>query len=202
MSKEIIGYLSGFLVFASIIPYAIRVYQRKITANIITWAIWSVLGGAILLNYRAVGAEDNKWPAVFGCINPVLITLLAILRGKIAPITKFDISCFIIGILSIILWWNLRLDKETVQYALYVGIIGDLCAGVPTWNYVKKNPAEDRPLMWLLYMLGYGIAVFAITEHTFSNYILPIYMAVMSGIITIPLIRYRIQAKIPIKEWW
>ncbi len=88
------------------------------------------------------------------------------------------------------------------QYALYVGIIGDLCAGIPTWNFVRKHPSEDRPLMWVLYGIGYGLAVFAITEHSFSNYILPIYMAAMTIVIAIPLIEYRLRAKISLKEWW
>jgi len=96
----------------------------------------------------------------------------------------------------------LHCNKETVQYALYVGITGDLCAGIPTWHYVRENPTEDRPLMWLLFMVGYGIAVFAITEHTFSNYLLPLYMAAMAFIIALPLIRYRIWNNTPFMEWW
>lgn len=202
MNKELIGHISGFLVFSSIIPYGIRVFQRKITPNIVTWFIWSIVGVAILLNYKGSGAKNNVWPAIFGCINPVLITFIAVFRGKVALITKFDIVCLILGLISIILWLILKSHQETLQYALYVGIIGDLCAGVPTWNFVKEHPDEDRPLMWVLYGIGYGLAVFAITDHTFANYILPIYMSVMVVIVAIPLIRYRIENKIPLSGWW
>jgi len=202
MNKELIGHISGFLVFSSIIPYGIRVFQRKITPNIVTWFIWSIVGIAILLNYKGSGAKNNVWPAVFGCINPVIITVIAIFRGKVAPITKFDILCLILGLVSIVLWLILKSNQETLQYALYIGMIGDLCAGIPTWNFVKKHPDEDRPLMWILYGVGYGLSVFAITDHTFSNYILPIYMSIMVVIVAIPLIKFRIFNEIPLSEWW
>ena len=64
-----------------------------------------------------------------------------------------------------------------------------------------KNPKKDKPLPWMLFAFGYGISIFAITNHTFSNYSLPVFMLVVPALVWWPLLKYRIKNNIPIKYW-
>lgn len=202
MKPETIGLISGLLVTISVVPYAVRTYQRKIQPNLVSWTIWTVLALALLLTYRSAGATSNVWPAVFGFTNPLLISLLIFWRGKRNRPNRLEVVFIIVGIAAIVLWWFLRESKSLAKYALYVAILADACAAIPTIVSVWKNPDEDRPFAWLMFAVGYGLSLFAIEDNTFSNYLLPIYMTVGSASITIPLIRHRWRNKTPLKEWW
>lgn len=204
MSTETFGHISGFLVAVCIIPYSIRVWQKKITPEPTSWLLWSILGLALLLTYKDSGAQDNIWPAVFGFTNPILIFLLILVKqkGRLKKITeKTDLFCLIAGLVSLLMWALMRKDPHLVQYALYIAIIADGLAAIPTIISYRNNPIEDRPFAWGLFSVGYGLAIFAINEHTIANYALPLYMFTTSMIVTMLLLAFRIKQKIPLKEW-
>ncbi len=102
---------------------------------------------------------------------------------------------------SLVMWFLLSENKYLSQYALYVAIIADACAAYPTITFLWENPLEDRPFAWGLFSIGYGIAIFAVTDPRPSNYILPLYMWFGSLCVTLPLIGYRIKHKIPLSKW-
>jgi hypothetical protein len=186
----------------NIIPYAIRVHQGKIRPVPTSWSLWSIIGLALLLTYRSSGAKANVWPAVFGFTNPTLITILSIYRGeKWKRPELHEWFCLAFGAVSLVTWWFVRQRQELSQYALYLAIVADLCAAIPTIVFFRREPDGDRPFAWFFYAIGYFIAIFAITERTFANYILPLYMTVGSLTATLLLVIPRIHRKIPLKEW-
>jgi len=202
MSAELFGMLSGGLVVISIIPYSIRTYQGKIHPNLTSWSLWTVIGLALLLTYKSSGAEANVWPAMFGFTNPLLVTILAARRmGEWAKLNKVEVACMVFGLMALVLWLIVHQDRGLVQYALYLAIIADACAAIPTIVFVWTQPDGDRPFAWGLFAVGYGLAFFAITEHTFANYVLPAYMTVGSFSVTVPLALYRMRQKVPLREW-
>jgi hypothetical protein len=197
-----IGMISGGLVLVSLIPYAIRVYEGKIHPVPTSWSLWSLIGLALLLAYKSSGAGANVWPAVFGFTNPTLVMILAIRRRehwkKPEP---YEWACLIFGIVSLVMWVFVRDNKELSAYALVLAIVADLFAAIPTLVFFVKQPLEDRPFAWGMYAFGYFLAIFAMPEQTFSNYVLPLYMAVGSGIATLFLVVPRIRRRVPLKEW-
>lgn len=202
MRTQTIGLLSGGLVFLSIIPYAIRTYQGKIRPVPTSWSLWSLIGLAILLTYRSSGAEANVWPAVFGFINPTVITILSAWRhGQWKKPNIPERLCFLFGILSLIMWLFLRQNRELALYALCVAIAADLCAAIPTIIFVWAQPDGDRPFAWVLFASGYFIAVFAIQENTLANWVLPLYMTAVALAVALPLALYRLRQEVPLKEW-
>ena len=234
-SAKLIGIISGSIVALSVIPYAIRTWQGKVTPVISSWSLWTVIALAILLSFIGSGANENKWTAVFGFTNPLIITVLAIWRKDSAkkiikinrrrrsPLTslvivlfifrdkcleqysrmnKFDKTCLVFGLLSLTMSFFMRGgEKHNFEYALYLAIIADAIGAVPTYNFLRKKPWEDRPFAWGLFGIGYCLNIFSITEHTLANYTLPTFMTLASGSITSFLIAYRIKNKIPLKEW-
>jgi len=194
--------ISGALVIASGIPYVFRTYQKKVRPNITSWSLWAVIGLVLLLTYKASGAEDNVWPAVFGFTNPTIITAVAIWRrAERKRMTVWEIFSAVGCVLSLTVWWGVREEQELAQYALYLAILADLFAAIPTIIFVWTEPAEDRPGAWMMYAFAYGMAVFAVSTPTFANYALPIYMFFGALSTALPLTLYRIKKKIPIKEW-
>lgn len=202
ISKEVIGLISGVLVLISAIPYAWRTWQGKIHPNVTSWGLWSFIGLALLLTYRSSGAEANIWPAVFGFINPTLITILALIkRGEKTRFSRLEWACIAICMVSLGMWALIRDDKSLVQYALYVAIVANACAAIPTIVFVLEHPDQDRPFSWGMCAVSYFLSVFAVSEHTFANYALPVYMFIGCGCITWPLVGFRLKERVPLRQW-
>ncbi len=190
------------MVVASVIPYSIRTYHGKIQPNLTSWSLWTLIGLVILLTYKSSGAEANVWPAVFGFTNPLLVTIIVLRRhsGWTKP-NRVEVACLMFGLLSLGMWLGVRENKEMSQYALYLAIVADFFAAIPTIVFVWTQPNGDRSFAWAFYGVGYGLAVIAITEHTFANYVLPLYIFFVALSITFPLALYRWRHKIPLSEW-
>lgn len=203
MNAELIGLVSGVLVAASIIPYAVRTYQRKIFPNLTTWSLWTFIGFALWLTYKSSGAEANVWPAVFGFINPLVITLLIVIRqrSRLVKPDRVEVACAVVSVASLGLWLGLRQSKELVQFALYCAMVADACAFGPTLKSIWAHPEAERPFMWGVFAIGYGLGMFAITEYTFANYALPVYMCFGAMTTAFFLVQYRVKKKIPFPEW-
>ncbi|MFA6315062.1 MAG: hypothetical protein WC648_01685 [Candidatus Paceibacterota bacterium] len=202
MDKELIGLISGILIVVSVIPYAIRTYQKKVHPNITSWSLWTFIGLALLLTYKSSGAKANVWAAVFGFTNPLIVTLIAFKRQyERTKLNKLDIVCLIFGIISLVMWLFMRESKDLVQYALYVAIVADSFACLPTIAFLWKSPDQDRPFAWGFFSVAYSLNFFAISDFTLANLILPIYMTVGSFCITVPLCVYRFRKKSPVMDW-
>jgi hypothetical protein len=202
LAKDLIGLLSGILVVVSVIPYAIRTYQGKIRPNLTSWSLWSLIGLSLLLTYKSSGAEANVWPAIFGFFNPCLITVLATMRrGETNKLNVVEWVCILLCLIALAGWWFMRTEREWVQYALYIAIVADGCAAIPTIVFVWRKPQEDRPFAWGLFAIGYGLVIFAIPEQTFANYILPLWMFFGAMAVALPLAWHRYKNSTPITEW-
>jgi hypothetical protein len=198
---ELIGKIAGLIVLVSALPYAVRVFQKKIQPNLVSWSIWSIIGLALLLTYQSSGAGSNIWPAVFGCFNPILITVLALWRGMRRKPERWELVCGAIGITALMWWSFVRNEASQAQFALYLAIVADAGAAVPTIGFVWKHPHEDRPFMWGMFGVGYGLGMFAITDQTIPNYVLPVYMTITASTIAVILAVYRLRNRLPLKEW-
>jgi len=201
-NSQAIGILSGGLVFLSVVPYAIRTYQGKIEPVPTSWSLWSLIGLAVLLAYRSSGADANVWPAFFGFINPTIIMILSVWkRGRWRKLTVAERFCFLVGLSSLGLWSVLRQDPARAQYALYLALIADVCAAIPTIVFVWREPDRDRPFAWVMFAIGYFLAVFAIQQDTFANWIVPLYMTSVALVVAFPLTLYRVRRRMPLKQW-
>lgn len=201
--QKIIGICSGLFVLTSVIPYLVGVIRGTIEPNLTSWFLWSFISFALLVTYKSNGADNNIWPVFFGFTNPVLVTIAMLWKGKFKKPKTLEYVCGGISMTALILWWFVRDEKETflAELALCLSIVADLCAFIPTMRYVRRNPEKDLPLAWTLFAIGYALALGALPVITFASVVLPVYMAIASSLVALPLIAYRIKNKIPINKW-
>jgi len=190
------------IVFLTVIPYAWRLCHGKIEPNLTTWFLWTIISLALLVTYWGSGARENVWIAVVGFTNPFLVTILILVKypSKI-KMNRLEQICLMIGIISLIFWFVFRNQKPLIQYALYVAILADACAAIPTIVCYWKNPSLDRPFVWGVFCFASALNILAISEYTFANYAYPVYMVVGSSFITLPLIIWRVKKQVPLREW-
>lgn len=200
-TAELIGYVSGGIVFLSVLPYLWRVWQKKITPNMVSWTVWTILGLAFLLNYKAGGAQDNIWPAVFSFVNPLAVTILLFWKGKKKWPDRLELLCGALGIASIVMWWFMKENIEMVAVALGIALLADSFAAIPTVRAAWKEPWLDRPFAWACYAAGYGLSLFVLPNWELVSWMLPVFMATVPFNVAFPLAWYRWRNGFPLKEW-
>jgi hypothetical protein len=138
--EKICGAIASLLVIVSVIPYAFRAYQRKVHPSLTSWSLWALIALVLLLTYRSSGAKENAWPTIFGFFNPFLIVITVMIRqGGWKKPTRVELGCIIFCILSLILWVFVKESKMLSQFALYLAILADALAAVPTINFLDKS---------------------------------------------------------------
>ncbi|MBT4376728.1 hypothetical protein HOD29_05115 [archaeon] len=204
LRQAFFGQLSGVIVFLALIPYAIRVgakdEEKRITPNLASWFVFIAISAAICLSYWSSGAKDNLYPALAMLIADLIVIMIAFIKKNKAKMGKLDWVCISIGVASIALWYFTR-NSGIVFLALFLAMFADLVGIIPTAKNAMKKPKSDRPFMWFMFGLGYCLSLFSITEHTFVNYSLPVFMTLIPIPIWLPLVNYRIKNNIPFKEW-
>lgn len=144
--------------------------------------------------------KHELYVAIGNVIFPGMNFLLSFRQKTKVELSKWDYGALVLGLCAITLWWFVRQDPGQSAYANYLAIFADMCAIIPTFMLVKKDPMVEKPLPWIVFALGFGVSMFAIQSGTIANYILPIYMVVGAGLIAGLQIHYR--WKNNIKESW
>ena len=202
MSSAVIEYASAAVCAVAGVIYIRRAYRREITLQITSWALWSFIGFVVLLTYHSASDEASFWAAVVSFTTPTIVTAILTLEGgHWDTLGWLDYLCIVCSISALIVWLVIRDNRELAQFALYLAIIADLCAAIPTIWSVWRNPEEDRPGAWIFFGVGMGISLFAITDWTPANVTYAVYMMCGSSSVALPLVTYRLRNRIPLAQW-
>ena len=199
--KHTIGYIGGIIGGVSGIPHVIRVWQKKVTIKASSWAVWSLCGIAQIITF--VGDSNAFWPLIGNAFFP-LVNLTYCLyywkeyKGKL---DGWEWACMILGLASMGMYIFVHfVPIMSNEYSNYIAIFADGFALVPTLFFVWKNPMQERPLPWFLFTMGMVFASIAITDGRLASYALPVYMAIGSSLVWLPLVIHRI--KYNKSEWY
>lgn len=191
------GFLSALVIFISGWPYMWAIYTREIKKPVLsTLGIWVVLGYFLLDASSENGAtlENTKFAIWFGFINPVIIFALALSHGRKYgewSWEKIDTYCTILFIFTFVLWKTLDLP--------IVGLLGlivsDAIAAIPMIVKAWTNAKDEPWFPWLLFCVGSAINLLAVQNWEVKYYLYPVYMTLASGLISFPLVMYRLRLK-------
>lgn len=199
MDKYLLGLLAQLIIVSAIIPYIISIFRGTVKPNRISWFIWSVVGFAFWLVMPATADEVTKMLTIIFMVNPTTVFILTLFKGESKKPDTLEWFSLSIGLLAIFIWY---LYKDSAGLTpLIIAIIADLCALLPTLRFVYKAPEEETPLAWILFSMGFFISLFAIETYNLENLALPVYMAVGSSLVAMPLIIYRLRMRVPVKHW-
>lgn len=196
----IIGYISLILVLFAGLLHARRVWTGIIKIHPISWSIWSLTGIALLLSYDTMNTKSEFYVTIGNAIFPIVNLFISMRHKTKFELSRWDLAAGFLGILSIIIWYFVKHSIELSTYANYIAIFADMCAIIPTFMMVQKNPMIEKPLPWIIFSIGFVINVFIIEDKSFANYVLPIYMFIGANSIALLQVIYRLKNNI--KESW
>ena len=194
-----LGLLAQFILAISILPYTISIFRGTVKPNRISWFIWSVIGFAFWLITPETADEVTKMLTIIFWINPTIIFLLTLMKGESMKPDTLEKFSLLVGLSAIVIWLIFRNSSGVLPTV--IAITADFCALLPTLRFVTMAPDEEAPLAWIFFFLGSLIAVFGIEQYTLESLLLPVYMTFGAFFVVFPLLRYRIQMKIPLRNW-
>lgn len=198
---QMLGLVSQIVTAASVVPYVRGTLRGVIVPNRITWAIWSVIGISLYVTAKANPNSDEiavMFAAVLA-INPSVIFFLAVWKGSTEPIGRMEMLAVLVAAIALALWWHTR-EAPGLSPTL-LAILADVCALVPTIRFVMQSPDQDRPAAWACFTVGSIFAILGTQQWNLESLVLPVYMALASLFIVVPLVRYRMKNRIPVREW-
>lgn len=184
IDQSAIGLLAGIIGFLSFIPYILETLNRKISPNRATWIIWAVLGVIIAASYYLAGARATAWVPAAYAVGIVVMALLTLKYGE-GGWTKLDKACLAGAGAGLVLW---AVTSDPVL-PLYLTIGIDAVGAIPTIKKAYERPESESRLSWLMYVVANTLNLFAITEWTLVVASYPVYVFVLSGIMSVLLAR-------------
>lgn len=200
MSHEAWLMLSGFLVSATGLYYAVLVGMKLSPCNPVTWGAWSIIGVAIFITSKSVFGFNA---ITFGMLNPIVVTLVGAIRQYQAAErpSKTEWAGGIVGVVAIATYWVCTLLGMKNDWTLALSIIADVIPSIPIIINSWEHPDKDVPTPWMIFGFGYGISAFGQAEWNSFTLALPIYMFLGANILALPLARYRFQKRTPWLRW-
>lgn len=181
MIPDYISYITIPIGLIGIYLYIKEIILGKTRPNIVTWIFWSIapLVG-VFINYKSgvsISLLASTFIAGFG---PLLVVLFSIFnKNSYYIITKFDILCGILSVLSIILW----ITTKNVILSLSFAIFADFTAGLPTIIKSWTHSDTESHAPYSIGILNQIITFLVITDFSYINTAFPIYFVIANGVI-------------------
>lgn len=145
--------IAGMLSSFAFVPYIISIVNRKTRPHLMSWVLWTLLGIILAASYRAAGAPLPTLvvPTVF-VVGPLVIAILSIKYGEYG-LNLFDMLCLVAGLCGMVFW----LATSHPEAALYLTIIVDFIAALPTLKKIMIDPRSESLTSWVLFSIGNAV---------------------------------------------
>lgn len=168
--------------------YLVDTVTGKIQPNKVSWLLWSIapLIAAYAQIKQGVGILFLT-TFIVGFIP--LIIFIASFKNKKAEwkIGKLDITCGILSILGLALWWITKVGNV----AIFFSIMADGLAALPTVIKSYTNPESENDLIYLFGIANSIIGLLTITTWRFEFWGFPLYLLLLDILLAV-LIRFKL----------
>ncbi len=177
----IIGYVGGIVNIIAGIVYVYYIYKGKITSSIVGWGIWSLLTGIVAINYFLEnGLVASVWVNFAYFISAVAAFIMLLIKVPNFSWSWIEKTTLVGVALTLVFWILFNNPIINLTCALIIDILGaSLIAYV-----VYKDPSAEIGLPWYLGFLSNLINLFAVEYWNYSNAAYPIYLLIMTFIIS------------------
>lgn len=158
-TSQILAIASGIAYTLAYLDYNRQVIKGATRPNSATWLIWSVI--AIVSTTSYLKASGDVWKSVIPLLNIGLCMatfVLAVCLKKFKRPDMMDFVALAIGVTAALVWKQYGSAKYAnliVQFAVLAGF-------VPTWRGILKDPTCEQARPWIIWTVGYILAVIVV----------------------------------------
>jgi len=138
-------------IFAGDFGYLADTIKGRVKPNRVTWLLWGVMPVIIYFAElsRGVGAISLLTLAT-GIVPFAVFTATYFNRQSIWKLTKFDLTCGVLSMIGIVLWY---LSKNG-DIAIMFSILADIFVLMPTLKKSFTNPETESVRVYILNSIG------------------------------------------------
>jgi hypothetical protein len=183
MIDQHFGILAALLPLAGFASYIRDTLKGKTQPNRTSWSLWAVAPliafGAELAQHASLDVALLGFTLGFG---PLLVVAASLTdRKSYWQLTRLDLLCGSISIIALTLW----AITGQGNLAIFLSIVADLFAAVPTIAKSYRHPRSESTGTYLATAAGAGITLLAIPHWTFTMFGFPLYVMVVCSVIII-----------------
>ena len=165
------------LLFLGSLRYAVDTAKRRVRANRVTWAIWTVVSLTCFIAQLHSGVGLVSALTLATGIGPFLV-LLATIRNPHAytQITRLDACCGFLAIISLALWALTSNPNFNIVILITVDWFGALPLLVKTYRAAQPEGAST----YLFWALAGAVTLTTVHDWRFAAYGVPLNAVIMS----------------------
>lgn len=178
---QLLGISAAVLSFATCPAYVLSILRGHTKPDRVSWWILGAVSVGIAFSYRAVGAAETLWLPVEYALSFLLIAILSLWYGDgPARLHPLDRMCLAGAVLSGFVWLLLRSPLAGLTACIATDFIGL----IPTFAKARARPWTEDRVVWIIATAASGLNVLALRSFAFSLSAYPIYVFVLSAVIT------------------
>ena len=182
--------ISSVLTLVCPIPYIIDIIKGNTKPRVVSWLVWSVLGG---ISFIASLAE-HQYPtaALLLCmtIADMIVVVLGWKNGD-RKISKIDLTCLAGATIGIILW----ITFNSPSFAVVVMILTDFIGGVPTLVHVWNKPHEETVATFAISFVAAVLTMTTIKDWRITAFAYPLFIVIITFVYVVVITLRRLVLK-------
>ena len=163
-----LGYLAVAIALSSYVPYFWGIYKGKIKPHAFTWFAWGTLTGIGFAAQLVSGGGAGSWIMAINSLACYGIAFIAFRQGHVQYVL-FDWLALTGAFLGIALWW---ITKNPLTAVILISL-SDAIALLPTIRKGYYFPFEESVSPWLIGIIYYFVAFFALESVTLTTVLYP-----------------------------
>lgn len=187
--EQKIAFLSVLIQLIGVFFYIRGMIQGTTKPDIVSWFIWAL--GPLIGAWLAwqAGAGLSILPVFMAGFNPVLVVITSlIIKNGYWKITKLDIVCGSVAMVSLISW----LITKNFLISVFFAILTDVIASIPTIVKAWSFPETEKYTAYLGGLIANILGLLIITKWTFPIYSLGVYLILVNILILFCIYRKKI----------
>ncbi len=164
-------------------------FRGRTKPNRVSWSIWALAPLIGVWLQLQAGAGLSVLPVFMAGFNPVIVLIVSFLIHEgYWKITKLDIVCGFLAVLSLVLW----IITKDLSISVLFAVLSDLLASFPTIVKSWKYPETETSSAYICGFIANLLGLFIITKWTFPIYSLGVYLVLLNLFITFCIYRKKI----------
>lgn len=189
--KNIVGFIAIILIFIGYAPYIRDVIGGKTRPHIYGWFLWGVVTCITFALQVSAGGGVGAYVTLASGIMCLIVFFLGLTQKGKKDITKMDTIFLIVAFIALGFW--LVLKQPAISAVLITAV--ELLGFVPTIRKSWNNPKSETLSFYLLNILRFVLAIFALQKYTIVTTINPIGWIFGNGVLAVLLLIRRKQLK-------
>jgi len=180
MLSEKIIYIGVFINLICLIWYIRNIFYKNTRPNLVSFSIWTIAPFVGVFLQIKSGAGLSVLGTFMAGFGPLLIIIFSLIKKNgFWKLNRFDLICGFFSILALIIY----IITNKLGISILFAIVSDGLAAFPTIIKSFKFPETETPILYMGGIINNILALFIITNWTFSIYAFSIYFIVINTII-------------------